>query len=194
MKIVKIAKIKNKPLYSVETDNGNFIITDFLLAKNVLVRGLNIKPDLLHQLEKETNFEMAFRRALIYLSYRKRSQKEVEDKLKFLKYSDEVIEWTVKKLHDNKYLSDIDYARAFASDALNLKGYGKNRIYYLLKNQKVDSDTINKIISEISLSSEIKAAKKIATKKRSTLNKEKIKQTLYKRGFSKESINALNLG
>jgi regulatory protein len=151
-----------------------------------LSQGLAIKPELMKKIEEQSNFEMAISRSLVFLSYRKRSKKEVENKLRILKYNDAIIKRVIKRLIDNNYLCELDYAKAFAQDTINLKGYGKNHIYRALKYQNIDEESINLAISTISLEDEIKAAKKMASKK-GILNP-KLKETLYRRGFSREAI------
>jgi len=188
MKIKKIAKVKDKPFYNVETDEGNFKVIGLLVGKYFLVSGLNISLELMKKIEEESKFELAFRRALIYLSYRKRSKKEIENKLRFLKYNDLIISMVVNKLIENNYLSEFDYAKSYAVDVLNLKGYGKNFIYCALRSQKIDEEVIKKVIGEISLANEINSAKKMVIKKARIKNDIKLKEALFKRGFSRECI------
>ena len=72
-------------------------------------------------------FENFYNKALKFLSYRPRSEKEVRDRFKIknqkskIKISDKTIDLIIKKLKDYKFLDDFEFAKMWLKDRLILK-------------------------------------------------------------------------
>jgi len=142
-----------------------------------------------------TEGKKAFSKALKYLAIKPRSRKELKDKLKEKKFSQDMIENALRKVDDFGYLDDEDFAKSF----LELKkGAGKGKIFIAreLKRKGVDEEIIKGVLSRFySETDEHEIAKTLAQKKfpnypelkpRETI---KLKNLLFQRGFSWEIID-----
>ena len=149
-----------------------------------------------YQKSNETTEEKkALSKALKYLAIKPRSRKELKDKLKEKKFSQDMIENALRKVDDFGYLDDEDCAKSF----LELKkSMGKGKIFIAreLKRKGVDEEIIKGVLSRFySETDEHEIAKTLAQKKfpnypelkpRETI---KLKNLLFQRGFSWEIID-----
>ena len=101
-----------------------------------------------------------------YLTYRGRSCKEVEKKLKGKKFEAIVIHNVIDHLSRLGYINDCAFAAQWAYGRIKFQGIGRRRIVRELNQKGVDKNTIETIIDKtITHEDEYKAAQKAVEKK-----------------------------
>lgn len=117
------------------------------------------------------DFEKYLNKALRFLSFRPRSEKEVRDKLESQKASKEIIERIINSLKDHKFLNDEDFAKRFIEQRLRFKPKGIRLIKLELKQKGIDQEIIDQAITSLSshedsaLQNDLESAKKLVEKK-----------------------------
>jgi len=113
--ITKIQKqVKRAEKYSIFVDEKySFSLFDHQLAKLHLRVGQQITKKRLDELKNESSASKAFDKALNKLSYRQHSVFEIQDYLKSREFSQEIIDSTITKLLERKYLDDTEFAAAW---------------------------------------------------------------------------------
>jgi regulatory protein len=82
------------------------------------------------------------------LTYRARSRKELEEKLKDREFSDAVIEAVVADLARLGYVNDRDFARLWAAGRIRLRGFGRRKIEQELRNKGISRDVVQETLRE----------------------------------------------
>lgn len=131
------------------------------------------------------------------LSYRPRSQKEIEDKMQQKGYDSHVINGTLQWLKEYGLINDEDFAKEYIMS--RSKKYGSNRIRIELSRKGVDEDIIKGILDEkIDYDGEYSTALEHAKKKIKSYKGEgrdavyrKLGSYLKRRGFSYDIISKI---
>ena len=144
-------------------------------------------------------FEKGKQIAYRFLSYRPRSKKEVERKLKEKKISGENIVSIISLLEKNNYLNDREFTLNWIRCRMENRPLGRRSLEYELREKGVDSEIIKDSLDEVYTGEfdEYEVAVRLAEKKISSLNKRKIEDNIAKRrlfsylhrkGFSYDTI------
>lgn len=200
MKITKIEKQKNNlKRYSVFIDyEFAFGIDEVDLLYYKLSENTQIDETKYNFILENVIYNKAKNKAVKYISYQPRTEKEVTEKLKECEYSDDIIFRVIETMKKYNYINDKEYAKNFLTSKLNLKGYGIFKISFDLKQKGISDDIINDIIENTELNENKRALevleKKLRGKKISDYKeKQKLYNFLLRRGFSydviKEAIN-----
>jgi len=147
----------------------------------------------------KSEFEKGKQIAYRFLSYRPRSKKEVERKLKEKKISGENILNIISLLEKNNYLNDRKFTLNWLRYRMENKPLGRRSVEYELREKGVDSEIIKDSLDEVYTGEfdEYEVAVRLAEKKISSLNKRKIEDNVIKRrlfsylqrkGFSYDTI------
>lgn len=91
--------------------------------------------------------EAAKKKAAAILARRRCTKKELKDKLAeagFEPEAQDVLKWAEKY----GFVDDLEYARAFIEDAINIKKYGRRRIEQTLRFKGIDRNTIEDALYE----------------------------------------------
>ncbi len=150
------------------------------------------------QILYSTIYERSKSIALNFLSRRMRSEKEVYNKLIEKEINDEIIQKTIDFLKKYNYINDEIFVKHYIKDKLNLKGHGKKKIVYDLKELGIDINIIENYFDENYdfIESEEETALKLARKKAKNLDltdfkqKKKLNDFLLRRGFSYDIIKS----
>ena len=130
-------------------------------------------------------------KALKFILYKMRSEKEVRQYLSTKEASLEEIDEIITYLYHYHYLDDLQYAEAYARDKLRFNPIGKIKLRYELSLKGVSSSIIEEVLSEV-LDDETEAeiALNVLVKKR-RINDDLYKKHryLYTRGFSNSAID-----
>lgn len=117
-------------------------------------------------------FEKFYNKALEFLSYRPRSEKEVRDrlklkmqksKLKTATQNSKVIDEVIEKLKEKKFIDDEQFARLWIESRLRLKPRSTRLIKLELKQKGIDPETINNL--QLTIDNDLESAKKLVEKK-----------------------------
>lgn len=130
------------------------------------------------------------------LTYRARSRKELEGKLRDKEFGDAVIEAVVADLTRLGYVNDREFARQWATGRIRLRGFGRRRIEQELSNKGISRDLIQEILGEVFEDApEADIARQEAEKKLRSLDRfdpevrrRRLAGHLERRGFSSATI------
>ena len=173
----------------------------FGLHQNLLVdfdlfRGKRLSEETVAAILKAEERYTAKERAFRWLSFRSRSRKEIEQKLRQAKFSEEAIQFTLAELERLRFLDDAGFARLFAHDRLLRHPMGRRLLEKELRQKGIDPEVIAEVLSEAyAETSEAEMAVRLLRKKapqlaRSDAQKarQKAVRFLSQRGFDWETI------
>lgn len=198
-KITKIETQKRKGRYNIYLDEEYaFPVDEAVLVKHVLFKGMEITKEFQQQLEKEDDFSKAFSRAVNYLSYSLRSEKEVRDDLEAHEFSLETAVDVIEKLKEMKYINDLTYAESYTRTAANLNGKGPYNIRQELKKRGIKETIIEQALLEYPIEQRVEngvaVAKKVLKRAKQSSSKEttnKVRQGLMQKGFNNDEITEI---
>ncbi len=130
------------------------------------------------------------------LSYRQRSTKEINERLKKRGFAPRVIKQTIEYLSQLQFLNDESFAKSWIQAKIQSKPSGRFLLRYQLRQKGVAEEVLEKVFSEyLSQYNEADAARKLAASRRKRykgLESPKVKKRLYdylcRRGFTQEAI------
>ncbi len=124
----------------------------FSLAKIVaawLAVGQTLDQQKIAQLQEEDTDEKAFQRALHFISYRPRSEKEVQKKLSSVGFEAAVIEKTIQKLIRGNLLGDETFSHMWVENRVLSSPRSRRALGYELRKKGIDDQVIENAISKI---------------------------------------------
>ena len=156
--------------------------------------GQELSAEKIAELKVEDDLELAYQRAIRYLSYRMRSVFEVQQHLTQHGINNFVIEDVIERLQTNGLLDDLSFAQMWIENR-NVFRPRSHRMMTIELNQKgIHYNTISQILEE-TISDDVlayRAAKKQARKYKHLEKQEfrrKLGSFLARRGFSYSIIN-----
>lgn len=129
-------------------------------------------------------FDKFYNKALKFLSYRPRSEKEIVDKLRTKKAPEEIIDKVIKKLKEYKFLDDDEFARVWIQSRVRSGPRSWKTILFELKKKGVSDEIAQVQISNFKNQTPDEEMAKILLEKRihrlknKNLSKEKKYQKL----------------
>jgi len=134
-------------------------------------------------------FDETKTKVLKYICYKKRTESEVRNKF-IRNINEELLREVIEELKDIGYINDDNYISRAVNEFKALKNMSIKEIKYKLITKGIKGELIDNYISnhyEEMLQYEINSARNIVIKK-STLEKQEIKNYLMKKGYKEESI------
>jgi regulatory protein len=116
--------------------------------------------------------EEAFQKLKQYCSYQERSHHEAEQKLWELGIRKDDQQEIIAKLIEEDYLNEERFALQYAGGKFRMKGWGKKKIQYGLKEKRVSEYCIKKALNSIDEEDYIKSLQKLAEEKYELLKNE----------------------
>jgi len=111
-------------------------------------------------------FEKFYNKALKFLSYRPRSEKEIRDKLKRKKASEKIINKIILRLKENNFINDEEFIKWWIEQRTTFKPRSFRLIKIELKQKGIDKELIEKTIGHLpSTIDDLKSAKKLIQKR-----------------------------
>jgi regulatory protein len=133
--------------------------------------------------------------ALRFLSFRRRTEKEIRDKLKRKGFDDRSIKSTIEKLKEYDLINDSEFATAWVKERLAYKPRGKKLLKQELWKKGIRKDIIDQVTEEL-CQDESKSAIELLEKTKGRYKNVKPKVArrrmyglLLRRGFSYEAVN-----
>lgn len=120
------------------------IVLHFGLKKGDVLTDQQIEEILLNEEKKR-----AKDRALNFLFYRNRSEKEIRTKLKDVGYDEIIIEWVISELKRLKFLDDQRFAQSYAQTQMITRPMGEYFLKRELKKKGIDSELIEQTIKKV---------------------------------------------
>ena len=132
---------------------------------------------------------LAMSRALTYLGYRARSEKEVRDRLRRYGHGEETIRGVIGRLEELGYLDDEDFARLVTRE--KARRYGPRRISAELRRSGVGAELAAEVVDEeFGGRSEMEEARSVAAQRYnrggSDAEARRVYGFLVRRGYSSE--------
>lgn len=155
--------------------------------------GQELSESKIQSLQSQDAQEVAFQRALRFLSYRPRAVNEVEKKLSEHGFDEQEIETVVTRLKEGGLLDDEQFARMWVENRSSFRPRGRRVLTMELRHKGVPEDSIQLALQETQ--SETNLAYQAALKQARRLNgldwqgfREKLSAFLARRGFSYGTI------
>ena len=185
-----VAQKRNKSRVNVFID-GEFAFGLSAINAAGLRKGQRLTPHDVEQLEREDAAEVAYERALNFLSYRPRSEWEVRDRLKKNARGDfppEILDQVVTRLENAGLLDDGEFAHYWVSNRDQFKPRSKFALRHELRGKRVsDADIESALVDYDEDDAALRAARKRASRlaglDRQTFNK-RLGDFLARRGFN----------
>ncbi|WP_347552480.1 recombination regulator RecX [Pseudalkalibacillus hwajinpoensis] len=202
--MVKITRIttqkNNNERFSIFIEKGvgeefAFGVDIDVMINYGLHKGVELDDEMLEGIQFEDQVKKGMNFALNYLSYRMRSEKEVNDYLLKKEMPEEAIPSIFEKLKRYGYLNDLEFAKAFVRTKINAGGKGPFVIGQELKQKGVNKNMADKALEEYSYEQQLEHARTAAEKKANKLKKasstelrQKVNQELRAKGFDRDII------
>ena len=193
MKIEKIKKIGKK--YKILLSNGSEIKTyDDVILNYGLLYHKNIDSDLLNKINNDNNYYEIYYKTVNYITKRLRSEKEINEYIDKNKVTNKDKEKLVKKLKENNLINDLNFAKAYIADKINLSNIGLDKIRNDLLMHNISVEIIDSELAKVDnnlIKEKLKKliAKKIKNSKYTGYKlKFKIVNELINLGYDKDDI------
>ncbi|HLD93762.1 MAG TPA: RecX family transcriptional regulator [Anaerolineales bacterium] len=167
----------------------------FPLAKIVaawLKVGQRLSVEKVRQLKERDQAEKAFQRALNFLSYRPRSEAEIERNLRKFEVEETVITDVIERLRRGNLLNDADFAHHWVENRAAFRPRGAFALRAELRQKGVPDEVIDQALSHLD---ETKLARQAARRKATKLSnlewpdfRNKLGAHLSRRGFDHEIV------
>lgn len=143
----------------------------------------------------EDSREKAHQQALLFLSYRVRSEKEIRQNLRKHEYPEEVIELTIEKLRGSGLANDKQFAHAWVENRNTFRPRSRLALTMELRQKGLDNETVQSAVSGVD---EEALAYETALKRAGRLKgqewgefRKKLSEYLARRGFPYSVITSV---
>lgn len=198
----KITKIevqkKNKERFNLFLDEQFEMGIDIdTLVKFNLKKGQQLEAADMAEIQKYDHYRIGLNKAIQYLSYKKRTEKEVIQYLQKEEISEQAISEVIEYCYREKLIDHQDYAESLKNTMIRTTDKGP-KIYQQKLYQLGIEPNIIEMFTELyreqqELDDIIQIAEKISKTKKGPQNKvkEKVMQSLIQKGFEMETIHAV---
>lgn len=173
----------------------SFSVHESVLVQFGLTKGMELDDWALGELQYENEINKAFNRALHFLSFRMRSEKEIVDKLKKEEYGDAVILEAIVKLKRLNFVNDEQFAEAFMKTKIQTTKLGPQALKREMNQKGIARDIQDDLLSTYNEAEQFDIAKNLAEKvarkneRQASLQvKRKIESHLLRKGYSYDMI------
>lgn len=111
--------------------------------------GMQMDDEQLHELIQQSDIRRAREKALYLLAHRDHSKKELVEKIRRTS-SAEAAQMAAQRMEEVGLVNDESFARRYAAELLQRKGYSISRTEYELIKKGIDRDLIHEIIEDMS--------------------------------------------
>lgn len=138
-------------------------------------------------LQAEDSQERALQQALLFLSYRVRSEKEIRQNLQKHEFPEEVIETTLEKLRASNLANDPEFARVWVENRNIFRPRSRRAVTMELRQKGLDDETVQAAVSNmdedaLAYESALKRANRLKGQEWGEFRK-KLSEYLARRGF-----------
>jgi regulatory protein len=187
--ITRIRERRGRAWISVDGEFWAEIDAD-VAAERGLREGVALSHEELQEARVAGEKALAMARALHYLGYRARSEKEVRERLRRYGYDEETVAGVIGRLKELGYLDDAEFARLQVREKARKK-YGKRRVSAELRRSGVDDEVAREAVEEeYTGRSELKTAFSVASRRYnrggSDAEARRVYGFLMRRGYSAE--------
>ena len=187
---------KNKQRYNIFVDDQYaFSVSEDILVQHTLRKEMELDQETMDTLIRKDDFHKTFTLAINYLSYRMRSEKEIRTYLQEKEIDDEKIEYVVKRLREEKYLDDAEFAVALVRTRMHTSSKGPLLVKKELIEKGITPQIAEEAMQHYTFDAQLEKATKWVEKKMRLDGKksfreqlQKVQQTLMQKGFPKDVI------
>ena len=200
--ITKIESQKKNPRRRSVFIDGKFAfgVDEEVASRLGLKKGESLTEQKIKQILRQKNENEAKDVALRFLSFRRRTEKDVREKLQKKGFDEKAIKKTIAKLKDYDLINDLEFATAWVKERLAYKPRGKKLLQQELWKKGIKKEIIDKVIQELCHYEDKSALELLEKIKKRYKNlelqvaKRRMYGLLLRRGFSYETAkNALKL-
>ncbi|KRL05991.1 recombination regulator RecX [Liquorilactobacillus oeni] len=196
-KITRITTQKRKGRFNIFLDDEySFSVSENVLTKYRLHKGQEINAQLQAILTKDETLSQFYEKALNYLSYQMRSEKELRLYLKNQNAPVKIITQVQKKLRTEALLDDHKFAASYVRTMVKTADKGFKMIAVQLRKKGISEEIIEDAATEydrntvsVKVSKLIEKLMKQYRNDSSSMKFRKVKQRLLAKGFSVDEIN-----
>ena len=187
-KITAIQAQKNRPDRVNVYLDGEFAFGLARIAAAWLAVGQELNEEKIERLLLEDARERAFQQALLFLSYRARSESEIRQNLRKHEIPEQVVEHTLERLRQDGLANDNQFARAWVENRINFRPRSRRLMTMELRQKGLDDEAVRSATESVdddALAYEA-AQKRAARFKGLEWNefRKKLSDFLARRGFS----------
>ncbi|MFB9975887.1 recombination regulator RecX [Pallidibacillus thermolactis] len=199
--ISKISVQKNnKERYNIFFSSGEaeeyaFSVSEDVLIEYDLRKGKELRNEDIERITNRETIQKAYNLSLQFLSYRMRSEKEVQTYLEERNFSKETIQEVQYRLRERRYVDDAEFTKAFIKTQINTTDKGPKLIQNELKKKGIANHYIEQFMSlyteDIQQEKAINLCKKMTGKKKniSTVQlKRDMQMSLMRKGYEHSTI------
>ena len=200
--VTKIEVQKRNPKRRSVFIDGEFAfgLDEEVLHKSGLKKGESLTQPRIDEITEEERKKEAKDAALRFLSFRRRTEKQVREKLKKKEFDEKTIEATIDKLKEFDLINDLEFATSWVRDRLTLKPRGRKLLKQELWKKGIRRDIIEQVTDDLCKDEDKSALELVEKIKKRYRNLEpkvarrRMFNLLLRRGFSYEtSKNSLKL-
>jgi len=147
-KITAIEPQKNKNRVNIHLD-GEFAFGLARITAAWLKTGQEISEEKIAQLQAEDARERAMQQAMLFLSYRARSEKEIRQNLLKHDIPEEVIEHTLERLRESGLANDDKFARTWVENRNTFRPRSRRFLAMELRQKGLDDETVQAAVSDV---------------------------------------------
>ncbi|NSW90464.1 MAG: RecX family transcriptional regulator [Firmicutes bacterium] len=188
---------REERVYKIYIDNVySFSVSEEDYFRFNLYEKYEISEEEINNIKEAANFTAAKSKALIYLSFKFRTEKEVRLKLEGEGFSSGITEKVINDLKAEGYINDRLYVMKYLHERRKLNPKSKRRLIQELKNKGIKKELILEGLEELKIDN-ILVAEELVRKKFNNLNlsqkrvEKKVYQYLQYRGFSADEIKTV---
>ena len=167
--------------------DGNYAFGLSRITAAWLKVGQELSEDKIASLQAEDSRERAYQQAMLFLSYRARSESEIRQNLSKHEIPQDVIEQTLERLRENRLADDNQFARAWVENRNTFRPRSRRALQMELRQKGLSDETSQSALEgldEEALAYEagLKKARRLQSEEWSGFRK-KLSEHLARRGF-----------
>ena len=167
--------------------DGNYAFGLTRITAAWLKIGQELSEDKIASLQAEDSRERAYQQAMLFLSYRARSESEIRQNLSKHEIPQDVIEQTLERLRENRLADDNQFARAWVENRNTFRPRSRRALQMELRQKGLSDETSQSALEgldEEALAYEagLKKARRLQSEEWSGFRK-KLSEHLARRGF-----------
>lgn len=143
-----VVQKKNPNRVNIYLD-GEFAFGVARITAAWLKNGEELSDERIAKLLVDDTREWAYQQSLLYLSYRVRSEKEIQQNLRKHEISEEVIEETLQRLRGAGLANDNEFAQAWVENRNTFRPRSKRALTVELRQKGLDDEAIQASLSEV---------------------------------------------
>jgi regulatory protein len=111
--------------------------------------GQELSDERIAQLQSEDTRERAYQQAMLYLSYRARSESEIKQNLRKHEFPETVIEQTLEKLRRDGLANDNQFASAWVENRNTFRPRSRRALAMELRQKGLDDETVTSALTGV---------------------------------------------